>query len=99
MLIVLAYPYDGHAPDETIDVADQVGRQMVHDGAARLPDPDTVEHMTVVELRAYAAEHDIDLGGATKKADVAEAIRAAEEAAIPPQSPITPLSGTTTEET
>lgn len=38
MLITLAYPFEGHAPDETVEVADEVGRQMIYDGAARLPD-------------------------------------------------------------
>ena len=36
--ITLAYPYDNHKPDETIEVADTVGRQMVHDGVARPAD-------------------------------------------------------------
>ena len=36
MRITLAYPHDGHEPDDTIDVDDEVGRRLVHDGRARL---------------------------------------------------------------
>ncbi len=39
MLITLAYPYENHKPDETIEVDPDVGCQMVRDGVARLPDP------------------------------------------------------------
>jgi len=91
--ITLAYTYDGHDADATIEVDDQVGRQMVHDGAARLPDQADLADQSAAELRAYALDHGIDLAGARSKVDIAETIRAAEEAAIPPQSPITPLPG------
>lgn len=37
-----------------------------------------LEEMTVAQLKAYAAEKGIDLNGATKKADIIEAIKAAE---------------------
>ena len=37
MLITLAAPFEGHAPDETIDVDDNVGRLMVREGYARIP--------------------------------------------------------------
>ena len=37
-----------------------------------------LEKMTVAQLKAYAAEKGIDLNGATKKADIIEAIKAAE---------------------
>lgn len=37
-----------------------------------------LEEMTVAELKAHAAEKGIDLNGATKKADIIEAIKAAE---------------------
>lgn len=93
MKITLAYPRDGHDPDETIEVEDHVGRQLVQDGVARLPDPATFDAMKADELKAYAGEHGIDLGEATKKADIVQTIRAAEKAAIPPQSPITPVTG------
>ena len=45
-------------------------------------EPDTgdtpVARMTVGELREYAAEHDIDLGDATRKDDILAAIAAAQ---------------------
>ena len=31
--------------------------------------------LTVAELRAYAAENDVDLGGATRKADILKALQ------------------------
>lgn len=37
-----------------------------------------VDEMTVAELRAYAKDHDINLGGATKKDDILAAIYDAE---------------------
>ena len=43
------------------------------DGPA-LPDGDPAESWTAAQLKAYAAAHDIDLGTATKKADVWAAI-------------------------
>lgn len=41
-------------------------------------EPPALEEMTVAELKAYAAENSIDLGTATKKADIIAAINAAE---------------------
>jgi hypothetical protein len=38
MLVTLAYPHDGHAPNETIEVTDALGAQMIRDGLARVPD-------------------------------------------------------------
>ena len=40
-----------------------------------------LDKMTLAELREYAKEHDINLGGATKKADVLKAIKNAVEQA------------------
>lgn len=40
-------------------------------------DTDGVDGMTVNQLRAYAAEHDIDLGNVTKKADILALVKAA----------------------
>lgn len=41
MRIALAYPYDGHAPNDVIDVDDRTGRRLISDGRARLlPDLD-----------------------------------------------------------
>jgi len=41
--ITLAYPYENHQPDETIEVADDVGRQMIRDGYARPADKPTAK--------------------------------------------------------
>lgn len=41
-------------------------------------DTKTVDKMNLDELKAYAAEHDIDLGEATKKADILKIIQEAE---------------------
>lgn len=40
--------------------------------------PRELESMTVAELKDYAAKHDIDLGDATKKADIIAAIELAQ---------------------
>ena len=100
MLITLAYPHpELGEPDETVKVDAATGRQLVHDGLARLADDDALDGLTVPELQAYAEDHGIDLAGATKKADIAAAIRSAEKALIPPQPPITPVTGTNEQET
>ena len=38
MQITLAMPYEGHKPDETIDVADAVARELLRTGWGRTPD-------------------------------------------------------------
>ena len=43
-----------------------------------LPQEDTLENKTVPELRDYADLNGVDLAGATKKADIIEAIVSAE---------------------
>ena len=95
MQITLAYPYDGHAPDETIDVDDQVGKTLIRDGFARLPDR---KSETVAELRDYARANGIDLAGATKKDDIVAAIQAAEQTRAAPTTTVTPAAGADTEE-
>ena len=42
------------------------------------PGPGLVDGMTIPELQAYAEENGIDLGDATKKADILAAVKAAE---------------------
>lgn len=37
MKVTLAYPYEGHDPDETVDLPEAVARRLLSDGAARLP--------------------------------------------------------------
>lgn len=89
MRITLAWHHDGHGPDETIEVADAVGRQLLRDGFARPPDSDDLDGRTVAQLREYAAGQAIDLAGAKKKPQIVAAIRAAEKART---SPITTLA-------
>lgn len=89
MFVTLAYPHpELGEPDETVEVDDATGRQLVHDGLARLADDQVLDGLTVPELQTYAEDHSIDLAAATKKADIVAAIRAAEKASIPPISPI-----------
>lgn len=38
MRITLAYPWQGHRPDQTLDVDDHVGRDLVRSGRARIAD-------------------------------------------------------------
>ena len=80
MLVQLAHPRDGHEPDEVIEVDDAVGRDLVRDGLARRPD---IEGRTVDQLRAMAAERHVDLGCATRKADIEAALRDAESSTNP----------------
>lgn len=40
MRVTLAYAYDGHWPDETVDLPDGVARRLLFDGRARKPAPD-----------------------------------------------------------
>ncbi|HET6869852.1 MAG TPA: hypothetical protein VFH80_28320 [Solirubrobacteraceae bacterium] len=37
MRVTLAYPYGKHQPDETVEVEDAVGLQLINDGRARHP--------------------------------------------------------------
>ena len=62
-----------------VKAAIKKGRLKVIEGGSADPAKSkTVEEMTVPELQAYAAEKEIDLGDATKKADILAAIKAAE---------------------
>ena len=38
MKVTLSMPYEGHEPDETIDVEGRTGRDLIRFGWARLPD-------------------------------------------------------------
>lgn len=38
MLVTLAYPFEGHAPDDTVDLPDDVAERLIRDGYARTPD-------------------------------------------------------------
>lgn len=74
MKIILAYPYEGHQPDETIEVDAAVGKRLIREGRARRAAD------TVPELKEYAAEAGIPLKGATRKAEIESAVEAAEQA-------------------
>lgn len=39
MFIALAYPYEGHVPDEVIEVDEATGRRLLRAGRARRADP------------------------------------------------------------
>lgn len=91
MLITLAYPHDGHVPGDTIEVGDDLGANMIRDGLARLPDSVEDALGGIAELRDYAAQNDIDLTGLRSKADIAAAIRSAEE--LRATTPETPPAG------
>lgn len=66
----------------TVDVADalveRLGREWKPEGA--VPEGAPSEAWKLADLHAYAQEHDVDLNGATKKADIVAAITAASEA-------------------
>lgn len=72
------YPVEGPIP-----VSDEEYDRLVEAGAiepadeleAEDPDEDGLEQLTNDELKALAAEEQIDLGSATKKADIIAAIR------------------------
>lgn len=52
--------------------------------ASARPDDEPTEKWKVDELKAYAAERNIDLGGATKKADILKALAEAASTPTPP---------------
>lgn len=37
MKVTLAYPYEGHEPDDTVDLPDADARRLLSDGKARKP--------------------------------------------------------------
>lgn len=49
---------------------------------------DDVDEMTVAQLREYADTNDIDLGGATVKADILAAVKAGEKKEAPAEEPV-----------
>jgi hypothetical protein len=98
MRVTLAVPYDGHAPDTTITVDDQVGRQLIRDGWARLPGVADLSSLSVAELKAHAQRNGIDLAGASRKADIVAAVEAAQTRAISTTTVLSPATGADTEE-
>ena len=69
-------PDDGQPDDGQPDDGQPDGRPAGRRPAGRPAKP--VGEMTVEELKAYAAEHNIDLTGASKKDDILAAIQAAQ---------------------
>lgn len=86
MRITLAYPYEGHAPDETIDLDDREARRLLSSGRARLPAPELDELATAYvstippatrtrptfDLEAALADPNADDAAIAKKATVAQ---------------------------
>lgn len=73
------YPVEGPIPvsDEEYDRLVEAGAiEPGEDEDGEDHEDDGLEQLTVDELKALASEEQIDLGGATKKADIIEAIRA-----------------------
>jgi len=94
VLITLAYPWNGYAPDETVDLEPAIAKQLLRDGKARVADDGTEvvdeplegDGVTIGNVKAYVAEH----GGTLR--EVAEALRA-EAAAAPASTQSTPPTG------
>lgn len=38
MKVTLAYPFEGHKPETTVDVDDETARLLIREGRARLPE-------------------------------------------------------------
>lgn len=96
MKIQLAYPFDGHAPDETVDVDEATARRLVRDGLARLPAVE--EFDTVAALRAEAAARGVDLHGLRRRDEIEGALRAAAVDSAPSTTVATPTPGAEPEE-
>lgn len=77
MKITLAYPFEGHDPDTTIEIDDVRGRRMIRDGKARRADigPDS----KASDLKEYAEKANIDLTGKRSKQEILTAIERAEQ--------------------
>jgi hypothetical protein len=43
MKVQLAYEYEGHQPDEVVDVDDATGARLIYEGRARVPDKEAKE--------------------------------------------------------
>lgn len=71
MLVQLAYPHEGHEPDEVIEVDADTGRDMVRDGLARLPD---LAGLRKAELEELARAEGVAVPAGARKADVEAAL-------------------------
>lgn len=56
MHVTLAYPFEGHDPDETIEVDDPVGQDLIRDGRARPADVAAEEPTTTRTKRGKQKE-------------------------------------------
>lgn len=96
MKVTLAYPIDGHEPDETIDVDDERGRTLLRDGFARPADADSAKVVALAtattvpplngagsgrdEWAAYAQAMGVAI---TEEMTRAEIVRAVGQAGVP----------------
>ena len=70
---------DPAAPENQEEDPDAEGqKEQAEDEKEENTESPSIEEMTVANLKAYAAENGIDLGTATRKAAIIEAIKAAE---------------------
>ena len=70
---------DPAAPENQEEDPDAEGqKEQAEDEKEENTEASSLEEMTVANLKAYAAENGIDLGTATRKAAIIEAIKAAE---------------------
>lgn len=68
-------------PDQEITVSEAVAKNLLNRGRAELaekPDTKPLKSMTVAELKDYAFDRDIDVDEDMKKAELIDAIEAAE---------------------
>lgn len=107
MRVTLGYPWEGYAPDTTIEVDDKVGWKLLHEGKARAavdpPAPAPIvdslagvplEKYTVTQLRQYIADHELPIDTKRlKRLDIVAAIHAAQEQARASESEGTPGAG------
>lgn len=84
MRVELAYPYEGHEPDEIIEVDRQTGRNLVSAGRARPAADAPDKSWTVDDLVAYLDTHGIPLPARNTKAALLAAIG---ETTAPPTNP------------
>ncbi len=73
MHVTLAHPFDGHDVGDTIEVSADLGRDLLHDGYARLPD---LGGRTKAELEELARAEGVPVPAGARKADVVGALEA-----------------------
>jgi hypothetical protein len=62
-------------PGEEFEVTDDQAGELLKQVGNYAPVGDAMDVMTVEDLKALAEEHDVDLTGLTKKADIVAAIK------------------------